>query len=150
MSLDTLAELDRPFFDDYPDFNPVGTPRELLALGVFGGHYFDDCPSDIPKTWRVAKRYYFGKKASKPRQWWIDRGLIKPHDPLGWFQWYLHFYNGRRIDGYDGWQIDRQRKFNARHGKQLELHGNGDLRKQAGRRQAMLHWACNPAPDCMT
>ena len=89
-------------------------------------------------------------KQEKPRQWWLDRGLIHPADPLGWFQWYLHYYNGRRIHGYDDWQIDRQLKFNARHGAAIEIHGNGDLTKQAGRRQALLHWACNPAPDLMS
>lgn len=147
--LDELIELERPYFDDYPEFEPFGSPRELLELGIFNGEYFNDCPHDIPKHWLISSGYYFGKKASKSRQWWIDRGLITPHDPLGWFQWYLNFYNGRRVS-VDQWQIDRWRKFNARHGKQVELHGNGDLMKQNGRRQALLHWACNPAPDCIS
>lgn len=144
-----LTELERPYFDDYPQFEPVGSPRQLLELGIFGGAYFDDMPHEVPKHWRIARCYYFGKKASKSRQWWLDRNLIHPQDPLGWFQWYLHFYNGRRTaDDYR--QVQRQIKFNARHGKAVELHGNGDLTKQRGRRQSLLHWACNPIPDLMS
>ena len=149
MRIDELADLERPYFDDYPEFEPFGSPAELLELGVFGGTYFDDMPDAIPASWHVTRCYYFGKRASKPRQWWIDRNLITPHDPLGWFQWYCNFYRGRRVS-VDQWQIDRWRKFDSRHGAQVRLRGNGDLKCRAGQRQSLLHWACNPAPDMMS
>lgn len=147
--IDELSDLERPYFDDFPEFEPYGSPRELLELGVFDGGYFNDAPSEIPSAWSVTKTNYFGVSASKPRQWWIDKNLITPHDPLGWFQWYLNFYNGRRVS-VDAWQIDRQRKFNARHGGAVVKLGDSDLSRRKKQRQALLHWACNPAPDCMS
>lgn len=149
MRLDELSELERPYFDDYPEFEPYGSPRELLELGVFGGTYFRYMPSEIPASWSVTQSNYFGVHASKPKQWWIDRNLMTPEDPLGWFQWYLNFYGGRRIPA-DSWQIRRQRSFNARHGAAVYKNGGGYLKFRLKQRQSLLHWACNPAPDAIT
>jgi hypothetical protein len=66
---------------------------------------------------------------------------------MGWFQWYLRYYQGRRIAEYDDWQIKRWRSFVARHGAQVKKNGNGDLSKRRKQRQALLHWAADPIPD---
>ena len=33
-----------------PEFKPELTPQEMLEIGVFGGLYFSDMPSDLPRA----------------------------------------------------------------------------------------------------
>ena len=79
----------------------------MLALGVFGGLYFSDQPSDLPKSWfdeaklsPDGKRHkdlnYFGVDAGQSLAIWKQKGWIHPDDPCGWFQWYARYYLGRR------------------------------------------------------
>jgi hypothetical protein len=92
-------------FDD--GFEPELTPRELLALGVFGGKYMTDCRAEFPASWfRRAKlspeRHdpslnYFSVNASQPLSVWRRNDWIYRDDPRGWFQWYcrlLHWVIG--------------------------------------------------------
>lgn len=129
---------------DFGEFRPFGTPYELLAAGIFEGRYFDDDP--LPKKVKIARINAFGVAASKPREYWQQRGWIHPQDPLGWFQWYLRFYHGRRTDD-DVRQIRRWRAFGSRHGGAVRSLGGGDPFRRRKQRQALLHWAHNPVPD---
>jgi hypothetical protein len=133
-----------------PDFQPQLTPKEMLALGVFGGKYMTDCTKEFPKSWFARAKLspegrdpllnYFGVDASVPLSYWRKKGWIHDEDPRGWFQWYCRYYMGRRIAD-DARQIRRWRQI-ARHVGQLKKHcEKGDLHCRPRQRQALLHWA---------
>jgi len=133
-----------------PEFRPELSPKELLALGVFGGKYMTDCMHEFPKSWFARARLspkrkdpslnYFGVDASRPLSEWRRKGWIHPDDPRGWFQWYCRYYLGRRHDD-DARQIRRWKRI-ARHVAQLKKHcETGDLFCRRRQRQALLHWA---------
>ena len=133
-----------------PAFQPQLTPKEMLALGVFGGKYMTDCCDEFPASWfRHAKlcseRHdprvnYFGVNASQSLGTWWRNGWINPQDPRGWFQWYCRYYLGRR-SADDDRQIRRWRAI-ARHVAQIVSNcETGDLECRRRQRQAVLHWA---------
>lgn len=133
------------------EFKPELTPQQMLKMGVFGGEYFADRPSDLPSEWlkdaklsleHDAKLNFFGVKASQPRAVWLQKGWIREeYDPRGWFQWYCRYYLGRRISEYDAWQIKRWRAI-ARHIGQIRSNCMpGDVNCRPKQRQALLHWA---------
>ena len=134
----------------HPDFRPQLTPKELLALGVFGGKYMTDCRAEFPPDWfedaklspdrHDAALNFFGVNASQPLAVWRAKGWIYHEDPRGWFQWYCRYFRGRR-SGDDARQIGRWRAV-ARHIAQLKKHcRRGDLGCRPRQRQALLHWA---------
>ena len=148
---DYTYELSEPVGQNFAaGFTPELTPQQMLELGVFGGEYFADRPSDLPSAWFAKaklsstadpKLNYFGVKASQPLAVWQQKGWIRPDDPRGWFQWYCRYYLGRRIEGYDDWQIRRQKAI-RRHVAQIQKHCQpGDLSCRPRQRQAVLHWA---------
>jgi hypothetical protein len=135
----------------HPDFKPDLTPREMLALGVFGGKYLTDCRAEFPKSWyeraKLSPEHYdqslnfFGVKASQSLAVWREKGWIYPDDPRGWFQWYCRYYLGRRLPEEDARQIKRWRAI-SRHIAQVAHNcRRGDLACRPRQRQALLHWA---------
>jgi len=134
----------------HPDFRPELTPKEMLALGVFGGKYLTDCREEFPADWFVGAKLnherhapelnFFGVNASQSLAEWRRKGWIYAEDPRGWFQWYCRYYLGRRCPD-DERQI-RRWKAMKRHVAQIKAAcapGNLDCRRR--QRQALLHWA---------
>ena len=142
-----------------PDFKPDLTPKQLLALGVFGGVYMRDTVKEYPEDWFVKakfapfetdatrKKYHdpelnlFKVNASQPLSVWQKNGWIYRDDPRGWFEWYCRYYMGRRIPKEDERQIKRWKNM-VRHVGQIRTHCRPrDLSCRRGQRQALLHWA---------
>ena len=133
-----------------PGFKPELTPRQMLALGVFGGKYMTDCRKEFPASWFTRAKLspdrhraalnYFAVNASQPLEVWRKKGWIHPDDPRGWFQWYCRYYSGRRHED-DLRQIKRWRAV-RRHVAQLKKNcAARDLDCRRRQRQALLHWA---------
>lgn len=134
------------------DFKPELTPKQMLALGVFGGKYMTDCGKEFPKDWFARAKLnpekheavlnLFGKNASQPLAEWRRKGWInEEHDPRGWFQWYCRYFMGRRLPEYDAVQIKRWKAI-ARHIGQIRRNCHiRDLSCRPRQRQAVLHWA---------
>ena len=137
----------------YKIFKPQLSPKKMLELGVFGGSYFEGKIKEYPKSWfskaKLSKTFdvkqnYFKVKAGLSREYWVEKGWIFKEDPLGWFQWYCRFANGRRIPHIDGVQIKRWKNF-KRHVIAIEKNcETGDLSCRKRQRQAILQWAYNP------
>ena len=133
-----------------PEFTPDLTPREMLALGVFGGKYMTDCRKEFPRSWFARARLAqgrrddalncFGVEASQTLSEWRRKGWIHADDPRGWFQWYCRYYMGRRMED-DARQIGRWKAI-RRHVRQVQKNCEpGDVFCRPRQRQALLHWA---------
>lgn len=143
-----LTEPEGKNFD--PEFKPELTPKEMLALGIFGGVYMRDCTNEFPPDWfqhaviskdgHNPSLNFFKVDASQPLSVWRDKNWIHSNDPRGWFQWYCRYYRGRR-------QIDDERQIKRwkamkRHISQIQKNCSpGDLSCRPRQRQALLHWA---------
>lgn len=139
--------------DWHPDFTPYYSPMEMLEMGVFEGKYINAL-TGLPKSWykyeRVLKASaepdpsinHYGVKSRQPLSVWRKNGWTTKHSPYGWFEWYCHYWLGRRLKDEDEWQIKRWRSFIARH--QAQVVASGDLKDETKRRkqrQALLQWA---------
>lgn len=143
--------LSAPMGADFdPSFKPDLTPKEMLALGVFGGKYMTDCTHEFPADWFVgaklcAERHdpklnCFGVNASQSLSAWCAKGWVHPDDPRGWFQWYCRYFMGRR-HADDARQIGRWVAM-RRHITQIKNKCSaGDWSCNRRQRQALLHWA---------
>ena len=138
----------------YKIFEPQLTPKDMLSLGVFGGSYFNKKQiKEFPKSWfknaKLSKNFdvnlnRFRVKSGLSREHWIEKGWIFKEDPLGWFQWYCRYCNGRRISHIDEIQIKRWKNF-KRHVSAIKKNCEpGDLSCRKKQRQAILQWAYDP------
>lgn len=147
----TLVARERKDFD--PRFTPDLTPKQMLALGVFGGRYIRDCKKEYPTDWFAKAKLhpahlpghdkllnYFRVDASQSLSVWRKKGWINPQDPRGWFEWYCRYYRGRRTKD-DERQIRRWVAV-RRHIAQIKKNcRTGDIHCRPRQRQALLHWA---------
>ena len=139
--------------DIYKIFKPELSPKKMLELGVFGGSYFGLKVNEYPKLWfknaNISKIFdvninRFKVKSGLSRKEWQEKGWIFKQDPLGWFQWYCRFSNGRRILHIDEIQIKRWKNF-TRHVIAIKKNCEPvDLSCRRRQRQAILQWAYNP------
>lgn len=171
----TSATAPRLHFADAPTFDPDCTPEEVLRLGAFGGTYFRDIVSGtvgkalagedamgaLPRQWfdglgpeqLTSSTYrtqvnHFRVACGGSLDMWETSGWVNPLDPYGWFQWYCHFYDGRRSSD-DARQIQRWHKFTNPNGrfvkrvrKRCAAEGKdaNDPTVMPGIRQSVLHW----------
>lgn len=124
------------FFNDFPQFQPNLSPKQMFQMGVFGGTYWRPIKSSVtgksyknqhkefPKEWWKGldektmltssscnpKLNKFGVKSGTSLHYWESKGWIKVQDPYGWVQWYCRFYMGRRSPD-DERQIERWKRF---------------------------------------
>lgn len=148
-------ELSQPMGKNFdPEFRPDLTPKQILALGAFGGVYMRDCTKEFPKDWftrakfapkntnkHLAELNYFKVNASLPLSYWKKKGWIYYEDPRGWFQWYCRYYMGRRIPAEDARQIKRWKQMRRHLGQIVANCKPGDTTCRPRQRQALLHWA---------
>ena len=148
-------ELTEPVGENFsPLFKLELTPQQMLELGVFEGHYLNDCQNEFPHEWFVNAKLSFEKpdvncncfkvKSRQSLQEWRQKNWIIGPDVRGWFQWYCRYYMGRRIPFIDEVQIKRWRAF-YRHVAQLKKNcALADFACRPRQRQAVLQWAYNP------
>lgn len=151
MQKDYFYTLSKPMGKEFdPEFKPELSPKELLALGIFGGKYMTDCTKEFPADWFENAKLspekhdpelnYFKIDASQPLSVWRKKGWIDPDDPRGWFQWYCRYYMGRRH--FDDQRQIRRWKAMKRHIAQVKNNCFPyDLNCRRKQRQALLHWA---------
>ena len=139
--------------DFYKNFKPDLSSKKMLEMGVFAGSYFGLKIKEYPKSWfknaRLSKNLdinlnRFKVKSGLSRDEWLKKGWIFEEDPLGWFQWYCRFCNGRRIPHIDEIQIKRWKNFRRHVFAIKENCDRGDLDCRKKQRQAILQWAYNP------
>ena len=115
----------------HPEFTPELTPKEMLALGVFGDEYMADCRDEFPESWFTHARLspglrnpqlsFFRVAASKPLSNREEKGWICPDDLRGWFQSYCRYYTGRRCPD-DLRQIKRWKAMRGHIAQLKKLH----------------------------
>ena len=147
-SYECTAPIGKDFAEE---FKPELTPKEMLALGVFGGVYMRDCRDEFPDDWFTHARLaedvrdpmlnFFEINASQPLAEWRRKGWIYDDDPRGWFQWYCRYYMGRRIPAEDMRQIKRWKNMTRHIGQVKKYCRPGELDCRRRQRQAIMHWA---------
>lgn len=134
-----------------PEFTPSFTPEEMLKKGVFEGKYINNIKG-VPAAWKKFPKVvgpngepdpslnYYGVKSRQPLSEWKKKGWIMT-DKNGWFEWYIKYFLGRRIEEEDTKQIKRWKSFVARHQAQVSKKcKKGDKDCNAKQRQGLLQW----------
>ncbi|KAL6244459.1 hypothetical protein RBB50_008701 [Rhinocladiella similis] len=124
-------------FPSHPTFTPNKSPLSILLEGAFGGSFFspwysrtlhlsleNDYTHTLPPSWLsqldpptkylVSPGYdaalnKYAVSCGQTLTEWEAAGWINfTHDPRGWFEWYIRFFLGRRLDdGEDERQVGR-------------------------------------------
>lgn len=142
-----------------PNFGPSYTPKEMLDLGIFEGVYtgvikgipaeYKNHPKVLPKGSEpdVELNRYKVKSRQSLKEWG-RKGWTTKLSPLGWWEWYIKYYHGRRDDKEDKLQISRWRSFVARHQGQINANCKPkDVECRPKQRQGLLQWAWDSATD---
>jgi hypothetical protein len=128
---------------------------EMLDLGIFEGIYtaaIQNIPGKYKKHEKVLKRgadpdpsiNRFGVKSRQSLKEWQKKGWTTELSPLGWWEWYVKYWNGRRDEKEDKLQIGRWKSFVARHQGQVSAKCKPkDHECHAKQRQGLLQWAWN-------
>lgn len=137
------------------NFTPSYTPMEMLDLGVFEGIYTAAIPG-IPKEYKEHKNVlpkgsepnvdinHYGVKSRQSLKEWERKGWTTKKSPLGWWMWYLKYFEGRRLVEEDKLQIGRWISFVARHQGQVDAKCTPkDHDCHTKQRQGLLQWAWN-------
>lgn len=136
-------------------FSPSYTPMEMLDLGVFEGIY-TGAIKGIPSKYKNHKNNIsdtskpdinINKYKVKSRQslsQWKRNGWLTNDSPLGWWEWYIKYFEGRRIEDEDKLQIGRWNSFVARHQGQINANKDSNqIDKWLKSKQGLLQWGWN-------
>lgn len=138
-----------------PEFTPSYTPMEMLDKGIFEGIYtaaIENIPTKYKKHKNVLKRgsdpdvsiNHYGVKSRQSLKEWQKKGWTTKLSPLGWWEWYIRYFEGRRDEKEDALQIGRWKSFVARHNAQVQAKCQaGDKDCHTKQRQGLLQWAWN-------
>ena len=161
-------------------FRPNLTPEDVLRAGAFGGYYYRPLASgalkrvivdqhlELPASWiaglhprrltalrKDASQNKYGVDCGQDVAAWEESGWISDFDPLGWFQWYTRYFQGRRCAD-DPRQISRWSKLAGATGRWKNNLIAKCVRAGAAFddptispvvRQTLLHWAYELTPD---
>lgn len=147
-------QLSKPM-GDASQFRALLTPDQMLRLGVFGGKYITGFRKEIPVEWVLlalcedklrplastpdVRVNHYGVWSGQSLAEWQQKGWIYDHDPLGWFQWYVRYYIGRRCSD-DAKQMARWKAF-KRHLGQVQANPH---QPRIVQKQALIQWAYPP------
>ena len=133
----------RYVFEDFLEFKPNLSPREMFKRGSFGGTYWRPIYSsvvkkdlknihkkypkswwkNIPDDWMIRSDEEYDKNINKYKvkvgtslEFWEGKNWIKEIHPYGWVHWYCDFFNGKRCDD-DERQVSRWKKLAGHKGR---------------------------------
>ena len=124
----------------------------MLELGVFEGKYINAIEG-VPAAWKNIPKVlgpedlpdpsinFYGVKSRQPLSVWKKNGWTTKNSPLGWFSWFIHYSQGRRLGAEDDWQINRWRSFVARHQGQIDADPKSKNKDhRLAQKQTLLQW----------